>query len=133
MKNDRPCLYVLKTGIHPKYNEKAKVTCACGNTFEVGSTADYINVEICSNCIRSTPASRNWLTACDRAKRVDKFQARAKKAEATPVVRLKSQRSRTKSQTDSEKGQRPGLDIFLEGRFFYFPSTFPRLRGFFIW
>ncbi len=39
----------MKSGIHPEY-KKCKVTCACGNTFETGSTKDEIRVEICSAC-----------------------------------------------------------------------------------
>lgn len=39
----------MKKGIHPKYY-KAKVKCACGNTFETGSTKKEIKVEICSSC-----------------------------------------------------------------------------------
>ncbi len=40
----------MKKGIHPKYFEKAKVKCACGAVFEVGSTKEYMEVEICSKC-----------------------------------------------------------------------------------
>lgn len=39
----------MKKGIHPNY-QKAVVRCACGNTFETGSTKPEINVEICSAC-----------------------------------------------------------------------------------
>ncbi|MCI1822670.1 MAG: 50S ribosomal protein L31 [Megasphaera sp.] len=39
----------MKEGIHPKYG-KAVVTCACGNTFETGSTKSELRVEICSKC-----------------------------------------------------------------------------------
>ena len=39
----------MKKGIHPNYR-KAIVRCACGNTFETGSTKPEINVEICSAC-----------------------------------------------------------------------------------
>ena len=39
----------MKVGIHPEY-KKTKVTCACGETFEVESTKDEINVEVCSKC-----------------------------------------------------------------------------------
>ncbi len=39
----------VKEGIHPKYG-KAVVTCACGNTFETGSTKSELRVEICSKC-----------------------------------------------------------------------------------
>ncbi|OGZ23841.1 MAG: 50S ribosomal protein L31, partial [Candidatus Nealsonbacteria bacterium RIFCSPLOWO2_01_FULL_41_9] len=40
----------MRKDIHPKYYPKAKVICACGNTFTVGSTQELIEVEICSNC-----------------------------------------------------------------------------------
>lgn len=39
----------MKKGIHPEY-KKATVVCACGETFEVESTKDVINVEVCSKC-----------------------------------------------------------------------------------
>ena len=39
----------MKEGIHPKY-QKATVRCACGNTFETGSTKPELRVEICSKC-----------------------------------------------------------------------------------
>ncbi len=39
----------MKEGIHPNYH-KCVVRCACGNTFETGSTKDEISVEICSAC-----------------------------------------------------------------------------------
>lgn len=39
----------MKAEIHPKY-QKATASCACGNSFEVGSTKEEIKVEICSSC-----------------------------------------------------------------------------------
>ena len=39
----------MKDGIHPKYG-KSVVKCACGNTFETGSTKPELKVEICSAC-----------------------------------------------------------------------------------
>ncbi|MDK2822332.1 MAG: large subunit ribosomal protein [Clostridia bacterium] len=39
----------MKEKIHPKYGA-AKVTCACGNEFETGSTKSELKVEICSKC-----------------------------------------------------------------------------------
>jgi large subunit ribosomal protein L31 len=50
----------MKDKIHPKYH-KAKVRCACGNEFEIGSTIKEIKVEICSNCHHFLPENRNWL------------------------------------------------------------------------
>ncbi|HCP15104.1 MAG TPA: 50S ribosomal protein L31 [Peptococcaceae bacterium] len=39
----------MKNDIHPKYYTST-VTCACGNTFETGSTKKDLKVEICSQC-----------------------------------------------------------------------------------
>src|SRR3989337_452815 len=39
----------MKTAIHPQYHQ-AQVHCACGTNFIVGSTAESIRVEVCSNC-----------------------------------------------------------------------------------
>ena len=40
----------MKTGIHPTYFPEAKVTCACGESWTVGSTQEEIRVDICSAC-----------------------------------------------------------------------------------
>lgn len=40
----------MKSGIHPNYDTSAVVICACGNTFESGSTKDNLRVEVCSAC-----------------------------------------------------------------------------------
>ncbi len=40
----------MKQNIHPKYYNKATVHCACGNTFTLGSTKEFVEIEICSHC-----------------------------------------------------------------------------------
>ena len=40
----------MKTKIHPTYFPEAKVICACGETWTVGSTQEEIRVDICSAC-----------------------------------------------------------------------------------
>jgi large subunit ribosomal protein L31 len=40
----------MKTGIHPKYFENAKVICSCGNTWTTGSTKEVIHTDMCSKC-----------------------------------------------------------------------------------
>lgn len=67
----------MKAEIHPKYFPEAKVVCACGNTFTVGSTKEKITVEICSNCHPFYTGNEKTL---DAAGRVDKFKNRALKA-----------------------------------------------------
>ena len=39
----------MKANIHPEMKE-ATVKCACGETFNVLSTKENINVEVCSKC-----------------------------------------------------------------------------------
>jgi large subunit ribosomal protein L31 len=40
----------VKEKIHPKYYPSATVTCACGNTWQTGSTKETIRTDICSKC-----------------------------------------------------------------------------------
>ncbi len=40
----------MKAKIHPKYYDQATVTCACGNSWQVGSTKESLRTEICSKC-----------------------------------------------------------------------------------
>lgn len=40
----------MKKKIHPQYFADAKAKCACGNVFNVGSTKEFIEIEICSKC-----------------------------------------------------------------------------------
>jgi len=68
----------MKAEIHPTYQE-ATVTCACGNTFKVGSTKPEIRVEICSVCHPFYSGTEKTL---DTAGMVDKFKSRAAKATA---------------------------------------------------
>lgn len=68
----------VKTDTHPTYFSEAKVTCACGRVFNVGSTKEKIEVEICSNC---HPFYTGDTKLMDSAGRVEKFKAR--KAAAT--------------------------------------------------
>ena len=69
----------MKTGIHPEYHQ-ITIACACGNSFEVGSTHnENIRVEVCSHCHPLYTGKTNLI---DAAGRLDKFQARQKKAES---------------------------------------------------
>lgn len=40
----------MKDEIHPEYYPEAKVVCACGNTWTVGSTQEVIRTDVCSKC-----------------------------------------------------------------------------------
>ena len=62
----------MKSGIHPKYVQ-ATVTCACGNTFTVGSTRESMRVDICSKC---HPFYTGTQRIVDTAGRVERFRRR---------------------------------------------------------
>lgn len=67
----------MKTDVHPTYFPEAKVVCACGRTFSVGSTSEKISVEICSACHPFYTGNEKTL---DAAGRVEKFRTRSKAA-----------------------------------------------------
>jgi len=69
----------MQKDIHPKYYDKAEVTCACGAKFTVGTTVEKMKVEICSQC---HPFYTGQKKIIDTAGRVQKFEARMKKTEA---------------------------------------------------
>lgn len=69
----------MKEKIHPNWFPEARVHCACGNTFNTGSTMKDIAVEICSAC---HPLFTGQQKLVDTAGRVDKFNQRAAAAEA---------------------------------------------------
>ena len=62
----------MKSGIHPNYME-ATVTCACGNTFTVGSTKSQLRVDVCSRC---HPFFTGQQRILDTAGRVERFRRR---------------------------------------------------------
>ncbi len=66
----------MKKDIHPKYYQKASVRCSCGNTFTVGSTKEFIETEICSQC---HPFYTKKEKVLDTLGRVQKFKERASK------------------------------------------------------
>jgi len=76
----------MKKDIHPQYFPNAKVSCACGNTFTVGSTKPVINVEICNKCHPFYTGEKKLI---DTAGRVEKFKKRREKAKVTSSQKKK--------------------------------------------
>lgn len=66
----------MKKDIHPKYHPDAAAKCACGNTFQIGSTKPEIQVEICSAC---HPFYTGKEKLIDAAGRVERFKKRVEK------------------------------------------------------
>ncbi|MDD5144879.1 MAG: 50S ribosomal protein L31 [Candidatus Pacebacteria bacterium] len=70
----------MKKDIHPKYYPNARVQCACGNSFSIGSTKEYIEVEVCSAC---HPFYTGKEKLVDAVGQVQKFRKRLAKKEET--------------------------------------------------
>jgi len=65
-----------KEKIHPKYYKNAKISCACGAVFEVGSTKENLETEICSQC---HPFYTRKDKIVDVLGRVEKYKKRLEK------------------------------------------------------
>lgn len=79
----------MKADIHPTYYSKAGVKCACGNSFAVGSTKEFIETEICAKC---HPFYTKKEKILDTLGRVQKFKDRASKKQAPKVKKLKARK-----------------------------------------
>jgi large subunit ribosomal protein L31 len=64
----------MRKDIHPNYVE-CKVTCACGNSFEIKSMNPEMSIDICSECHPFFTGSEKIV---DTAGRVDKFKKKYK-------------------------------------------------------
>jgi len=90
----------MKKDIHPQYYSDAKITCACGNSFTVGSTTEKMEIEVCSSC---HPFYTGDMSTKKAAGRVEKFKAR--KAAAKEGVSSKHQKKAQKRvKQQSSKG-----------------------------
>ncbi len=91
----------MKKDIHPKYNEKCKVKCVCGNSFTIGSTQDSLDIEVCSQC---HPFYSGKERMVDTEGRVKKFQGKvAKSAELKGKVEKKKAKRAAKKTTKKNK------------------------------
>ncbi|MCX6742727.1 MAG: 50S ribosomal protein L31 [Candidatus Parcubacteria bacterium] len=91
----------MKKDIHPKYHANAKVICACGNSFTVGSTVPELRIELCSVC---HPFYTGKQKLVDTAGRVDKFKQRAaKKVELAKIRKGKKVKKAAQSAIKAKK------------------------------
>ena len=85
----------MKEEIHPKYF-KTIASCACGATYEVGSTKQNIKVDICSAC---HPVFTGKQKLIDIAGRVEKFK---KKYEIAAEIRKRLTEEKSKKQEEKK-------------------------------
>ncbi len=87
----------MKSDTHPTYYPEAKITCACGTTYTVGSTVEKMDVEICAAC---HPFYTGQDRTIDTAGRVEKFKnrtaaARPKAVKKAPVKKKETESKKT--------------------------------------
>lgn len=76
----------MKKNIHPPYFPNARVQCSCGNSFTVGSTKEFIEIEICSKC---HPFYTGKEKIIDTLGRVEKFRKRLARKEELKTKKRK--------------------------------------------
>ena len=107
-----PCYppVIMKSDIHPKYYPNAKIVCACGHEYQVGSTVPEIHVELCANCHPFYTGKQKLL---DTSRRVEKFAGRVKAKEAKGVVAggKKAKQAKRVAQKAAKKAKPPALEV----------------------
>ena len=98
----------MKQSIHPTYYVDAQVTCACGNTWTMGSTKKVIRTDLCSNC---HPFFTGEQRIVDTAGQVDRFMRRLQRAEeraAQAAVQLAAEEAGRKAAAQARaRGESP--------------------------
>lgn len=98
----------MKSNIHPQWHPKAKVTCACGNTFTTGSTLEEITVDICSQC---HPFYTGEMRFVDVQGRVEKFQAKQK---ASKKYRQESEKKKKEAKVRQKQAARSLKEVLTK-------------------
>jgi len=99
----------MKSDIHPKYYPDAKIVCACGKTFTVGSTVPEIHVELCSAC---HPFYTGQQKLVDTARRVEKFVEKSKaKATKSAIGGKKQKTAKRAAQKAAKKAQKKEIKV----------------------
>ena len=97
----------MKKEIHPKYFEDAVVTCACGNSWNTGSTRKEIKTEVCSSCHPFFTGQQQRII--DIEGQVDRFYKRLQARQE--YIETKKERDESKTSLD-----RPIAELELGNR-----------------
>lgn len=92
----------MKKEIHPKWYKDAKITCACGQTYTIGSTVPEMHVEICAHC---HPFFTGQEKIIDTERRVEKFEKR--RGQAQKAAEQRAQQAASKKEEEKEAAERP--------------------------
>lgn len=97
----------MKTNIHPTWYPEARIRCACGNEFTVGSTLPEIHVEVCSRC---HPFFTGQTKFIDTAGRVEQFKARTRIIDMTKVSKKERRSLKRKHHLEEELSRPTSLE-----------------------
>lgn len=94
----------MKQGIHPTYHEDAVITCACGATYETGSTVKALSIEICAACHPFYTGKKKYVDTTGRVERFKQLseKARERKAIATKKTAKVSKKTALKTEEKTE-------------------------------
>lgn len=90
----------MKANTHPTYYATAKVLCACGNTFSVGSTKEDIRIELCDKC---HPFYTGQQKLIDTSRRIEKFAEKKAKQAGAAVGGKKVKAEKRAAQKEAKK------------------------------
>lgn len=93
---------IMKADLHPTYHAKTTILCACGNTFETGSTVKDIHIELCSACHPFYTGKQKLL---DTSRRIEKFQEKASKQTVSATVGKKAKEAKRAALKDAKKSK----------------------------
>lgn len=93
----------MKEGIHPQYFPDARVTCACGNTFAIGSTQKEIQVEICAKCHPFYTGQKKYVDTRGRVERFTKIAEKSARVKATRDAEKAAPKKKRKLEILTEK------------------------------
>jgi len=85
----------MKPEIHPNYTE-AVVTCACGNSFKVGSTKDEIFTESCSACHPFYTGTKKIMDTAGRVERFTKLMEKTRTKKSAKAEKKVSSPKKTR-------------------------------------
>ncbi len=97
----------MRENIHPQWYPEARVICACGNTWTVGSTVPDIRTDVCSAC---HPFYTGEQRIVDTEGQVDRFMKRLLERDR----RLAEDEAREQERTSPDV---PIMDLGLEKRY----------------
>src|SRR5512133_1474529 len=97
----------MRENIHPKWYPEARVICACGNVFTVGSTVPEIRTDVCSAC---HPFYTGEQRIVDTAGQVERFMKRLERRQSESARREIIARARREADEAARKARARGDD-----------------------